>query len=365
MLSFQQMLKGIIKMKKLGEELEKSAEEALRTCLSKVPFLKINGIQQQPGKGDKRPDLLVKLLLPDIEKDLVVEIKSNGQPRFAREAVNQLLRYQDVFPRAYAIFMAPYISSKASEICIKEGIGYADLSGNCRLCFEQVYIEQEGRPNLFAKKRDLRSLYSPKAERVLRVLLSKPRERWKFKPLSDEAGVSLGQVANVKKLLIDREWLQTDRDGFSLIAPEQLLNEWAENYTYRKNRVRNFYSLKSVPEIEAGIAEICSQRKLNYALTGFSGAARLAPAVRYQRSFVYIETAEEDIFGQMNFKEVQSGANVSILTPYDEGIFYGALEFEGLKIASPIQIYLDLLGFRGRGEEAARVLLKQIIRPKW
>jgi hypothetical protein len=365
MLSFQQMLKGVYKMKISGEKLEKSAEDALRACLSKVPFLKINNIRKEPGKGDKKPDLLVKLLLKDIKKDLLVEVKSNGQPRRAREAVNQLLRYQAVFPGAYGVFVAPYISPKASEICIKEGIGYADLSGNCRLCFEQVFIEQTGNPNAFAKKRDLRSLYSPKAERVLRVLLYKPEKTWRIIALADEAGVSLGQVANVKKLLNDREWIQTGRSGFSLIAPEKILNEWTENYTYRKSGIRNFYSLKSVPEIEANIAEICRKRKLNYALTGFSGAARLAPAVRYQRAFVYIDEAEEDVVERMNFKEVQSGANVSILSPYDEGVFYGVLEVDGVKIASPVQIYLDLMGFRGRGEEAARVLFKQTIKPKW
>ena len=345
-------------MKISGETLEKNAENALLACLSKVPFIRINNIRKRPGIGDHRPDLLVKLSLEGIEKELLVEIKSNGQPRRAREAVNQLLRYQTVFPRAYGVFVAPYISPKASEICIKEGIGYADLSGNCRLCFEQVFIEQTGNPNVFAKKRDLRSLYSPKAERVLRVL-------WKMKALADEADVSLGQVANVKKLLNDREWIQTYRSGFSSVAPEQLLNEWTENYTYRKSGIFNLYSLKSVPEIEVSIAEVCRQRKLKYALTGFSGAARLAPSVRYQRVFVYIDEAEEDVVELMNFKEVQSGANVSILTPYDEGVFYGVLEIGGVKIASPIQIYLDLMGFRGRGEEAAKSLFKQTIRPKW
>ena len=352
-------------MKMIGGTLEKSAENALLACLSKVPFLRINNIRKRPGNGDHRPDLSIKLSLEGIEKELLVEIKSNGQPRRAREAVNQLLRYQTGFPRAYGVFVAPYISPKASEICIKEGIGYADLSGNCRLCFEQVFIEQTGNPNVFAKKRDLRSLYSPKAERVLRVLLSKPEEIWKMKALADEAGVSLGQVANVKKLLNDREWIQTYRSGFSLVAPEQLLNEWTENYTYRKSGICNLYSLKSVPEIEVSIAEVCRQRKLKYALTGFSGAARIAPAEKYQRVFVYIDEAEEDVVELMNFKEVQSGANVNILTPYDEGVFYGVLEIGGVKVASPIQIYLDLMGFRGRGEEAAKALFKQTIRPKW
>ncbi len=364
-IDIQQMLKGLYRMKKLNKALEKKAEEALRTCLSKVPFLKIQDIQKQPERGDKRPDILVRLSLQDAEKNLIVEVKNNGQPRLAREAVNQLLRYLDVFPESYGVFMAPYISPNASKICEKDGIGYVDLSGNCRLGFDQVYIEREGNPNQFFKKRDLRSLYSPKAERILRVLLNNPQERWKVKTLSVEAGVSLGQVSNVKTLLSDREWITTDREGFLLSAHESLLAEWAENYTYKKNSVRNFYSMKSVPEIEATIAEICSKKQLNYALTGFSGVARLAPAVRYKRVFAYIEDTDEYINGIMNFKEVQSGANVSILIPYDQGVFYGDLEVEGVKIASPIQIYLDLLGLRGRGEEAADALLEQKIKPLW
>src|SRR4030042_2058196 len=76
------------------------------------------------------------------------------------------------FPDAYSIFMAPYISPQAAEICLKDGVGYIDFAGNSYLSFGQVYIEQTGRPNPFKTKRDLTSLYSPKAARVLRVLMN-------------------------------------------------------------------------------------------------------------------------------------------------------------------------------------------------
>jgi len=48
-------------MKTSDETLEKSAENALRACLSKVPFLRINNIQKDPGIRDNKPDLLVQL----------------------------------------------------------------------------------------------------------------------------------------------------------------------------------------------------------------------------------------------------------------------------------------------------------------
>jgi hypothetical protein len=67
------------------------------------------------GKG-VRPDLLVKPDYPEGKRILIVEVKANGQPRLARQAVNQLLRYKKLFPDSYEVFLAPYISPKAGEI---------------------------------------------------------------------------------------------------------------------------------------------------------------------------------------------------------------------------------------------------------
>lgn len=345
--------------------LRKKAEQALFNCLERVPFLKIQNIEKEITKKESNPDFIVKLELPQGEQHLVIEIENNGQPRLARGAVNRLQRYCANLPDSYGVFIAPYISPKAAEICSKEHIGYVDLSGNCLLSFEPIYIEQTGKPNLFAQKRDLRSLYSPRAERVLRVLLNQPGTFWKVKDLVAEARVSLGQVSNVKKLLHDREWIHISSDGFGLSEPEQLLTEWTENYNFRSHHMTNFYSLKKISEIEADIAEICHHKGLRYALTGFSGAVRLAPAVRYRWVSIYIEETEEDIASLLHLKEVPSGANVSLLIPYDEGVFYNTCEIDDVHIVSPVQLYLDLIGIRGRGEEAANAILEEVIQPQW
>ena len=352
-------------MKLSENEMARLAEEALRTCLAGVPFLKIQNMKAEVALSGAQPDLIVELAVPAGTQYLIVQIKTNGQPRLARQAANQILRYRQSFSGAYGVLLAPYVSAKAAEICADEGIGHIDLSGNCRLCFGQVYIEREGRPNQFAQKRDLRSLYSPKATRVLRVLLANPKKVWKGTDLAGEAAVSVGQASNVKKLLADREWISTEPRGFALREPAKLLAEWAENYSFRQNGIRDYYSLKPPVGIEADLAEVCATRGIRYALTGFSAAARMAPGVRYQRALAYVEETEEDIAAQLNLIEVASGANVSLLLPYDEGVFYGGGEFEGIRTASSVQIYLDLVTFRGRGEEAAKRLLEEVIEPQW
>jgi hypothetical protein len=353
-------------MKLSEQNIEDKAKEALLSCLSRGPFLKIGKIKREVSKeGAVRPDLLVKLEYPAGKRNLIVEVKANGQPLLARQAVNQILRYKELFPDSYGVFLAPYISPKAGEICKQEGIGYLDFSGNCYLYFDNIFIEQEGKPNIFLEKRDLRSLYSPRAERVLRVLLNNPMKAWKVEELAEEAQVSLGQISNVKKRLMDREWIQEEKIGFKLKEPEQLLKEWEENYSFRRNKVVDFYSLKGIAQIEADLADYCTRNNLKYALTGFSGVARLAPAVRYQRAIAYLVDFNDDLISRLALKKVTSGSNLTLFIPYDEGVFYGARELEGVQIASPVQIYLDLRNFRGRGEEAAQILLEQVIKPIW
>lgn len=354
------MLKMANIMKREQSDIEITAQDTLRGMFEKVPFLKVKSIEREKDGVD----ILVKLSLGDNKQILLVEVKGNGQPRMARDAVNQLIRYRNNYPEAYLIFMAPYISEQAAEICMKDGVGYLDFAGNCFISFGQVYIKETGKPNPFRTRRDLVSLFSPKSSRVLRVLLNNSGRVWKTQGLADEARVSLGQVANVKKLLLDREWI-TKQDGFSLSAPWKLLEEWANVYTYRKNEVRNYYSLKSIPEIEADLAKVCTEKGIEYALTGFSGAARFAPAVRYTRAMAYVYNTREDVASLLNLKEVETGANVTLLGPYDEGVFYGTQKIEDIRIVSPLQIYLDLKGYRGRGEEAAEAILRDVIRPKW
>ncbi|MBI5115193.1 hypothetical protein HZA56_01855 [Candidatus Poribacteria bacterium] len=346
------------------KDLNEKVEQALRNCLSRVPFARIEEITI-PQTGNPSPDMIATISTPEGEKLLLVEIKINGQPRIARHAVNQLWRHLETFADSYGVFSAPYISPKAAEICVQENIGYLDLAGNGRLAFDKVYIERTGNPNPFAEKRDLRSLYSPKASRVLRVLLAKPKKTWKVQNLAKEARVSLGEVSNVKKLLHDREWTQILPGGFTLAEPESLLSEWAQNYHYRKNKTYDFYSLKPVPEIEYDIAKTCDDLNLKYALTGFSAAARLAPAVRYHRAMAYVQSLDHALLERLNLKETPTGANVTLLVPHDDGVFYGAAQFDEVQIVSAIQVYLDLLHFPARGEEAAKALFDKVIKPGW
>ncbi len=336
---------------------------AVADCLADTSFTVTQ--RSESALGAPCPDLALNVGLPDRQQLLLIEAKSSGQPRIARAAINQLLVWKSRIPDAYGVFVAPYITPRTAEMCRQAGVGCIDLAGNCRLDFANVYIQKQGNPNKFARKRDLRSLYSPKAGRVLRLMLAAPGRRWKIANLAREAGVSLGQTFNVKQRLADREWIRLDADGFYLADPEALLADWATYYDPRRHTVREFYSLEPLARIEALLGRTCGQAGITYALAGLSAAARIAPAVRYQRATAYVGASVEFLAKELALRQVSSGANVALISPYDEGVFYGSWEVEGLTITSPIQTYLDLIQLRGRGEEAAAALLDEVIKPQW
>lgn len=347
------------------DEVLQQGEQAIRNCLDRVPFLKIRDFQVEPDFSGRRPDFVVRVETIGGEYNLVVEAKSSGQPGIARRAIDQLRVNSEVVPNSYPVLLAPYVTDATAKLCARDGVGYIDLAGNCRLSFGQVYIEQRGRKNPYSEKRELRSLYSPKSERILRVLLISPQRTWRVQELATEAAVSLGLASKVKQILKLREWLAPRSKGIRLLDPAAALTEWAGEYRYSKHRAVDFYSLVSGSELEKQVALAAETSNIRIALTGFSAAVRYAPAVRYRRSMIYCAGEAAAIAQKLDLKQVSSGANLTFIQPYDEGVFYGVEPRDGLPVVSAIQTYLDLMKQSARGEEAAAALLQEVIRPSW
>ena len=316
------------------------------------------------------PDLLVYLKRPEGSKTVIFEIKNNGQPREARITIHQIQQQLKNFPNAYGVMVAPFVSNQVAEICQEAGIGYMDLAGNCRLAFDNIFIESKGASNPFTKRRDLRSLYSPKASRVLRVLLNKPSRIWKMQELGRESSVSLGQIAKVKNLLEDREWIKISTEGIKLTKPLELLKEWASDYSYfEDNSIERFYTLKSQDEMMKVIANNFKGMNIlgfenQFALTGFAGSDLIFPFVRGGQLSMYVEKMDFWV-EHLELKKVDSGENVQMVIPYDEGVFYGAEIHQGVPVVSNIQLYLDLETAGGRGQDAAERILNEEILKKW
>ncbi len=344
-------------------DVSKKGLFAFRECLSVVPSLTIDSIEELPAKD--MPDYQAIVRGEGFKQIVYLEIKTLGTPKSTREAVNLLVRRIQNDPASYGIFVAPYIAPRSAAICKESGIGYVDLSGNCSIAFQQIFINREKSGNQFPFKTGLSSIYSPKSERILRVLLVYPYRTWKAIDLAKEAQVSLGMITQVSKKLIEEEWLKKTSQGISLTQPQNLLADWSNNYTIKRNVQNNYYSMKPLQDLEIEIADTCNKMNISYALTGFSASNRLAPMVRGQRAMIYVSRNIDLVAEKVGLKPVESGANIILIQPYDDGVFWNAKSIGDLEISEPVQVYLDLKRYPGRGEEAADFLFREVINPRW
>ena len=227
-------------------------------------------------------------------------------------------------------------------------------------------MEIEGKPNRFKYPSEPTGLFNPRAERILRFYLLKDsqKEAWmnSYRQIAKEVGVSLGQLSKVNKKLDEFGFWSEQSKGAKIIDKTKLLDLWRENYRFERNRVLSFYSIMQVPQIEKQLAEFCEANKIQYAFTLFSGGNRLAPFTRYNVATSYFSSDIEKMRRGLHLKEVPSGANLQIIVPYDEGVYYKGQELDSMMVASPIQIYLDLYNYKGRGREQAEFLRERVIK---
>lgn len=347
-------------------KLATAARERLEALFAEIPFVRLKGAKSEVQSGDAKADFVFLAVVSGKPAQFVVEVKSQGEPRLIRVAVEQLKRYIRAAQDEYGIIVAPYLSDASRRICKEAGIGCIDLAGNALISFQSIFIDKTGIPNPFTAPRVAKSLFFPKSSRVLRVLFAEPARRWRVEELSKAAQISIGLASRVKQALLDQEWAGEENKQFFLAEPEKALAEWAAKYSYTLNESFTYYSGLKDEELAAAIRSECQKRGWEYGLALFTGARRVAPFVIFPRFFAYVKGDIIALARSLQFKKVESGANVTILSPYDDGVFYGLQwDAKGTQVVSDIQLYLDLKSYLGRGEEAAQFIFNERIKPGW
>jgi hypothetical protein len=352
-------------------DFDQQIESLLRELLGRIPFLKVKSFQSMTKVFESQPDWLVEVEAGDRPWVLVVEGKQHGQPREVRNGLLQLQRFLDQTPGTpcYGVMVAPFLSAESARLCMEAKAGFADLAGNALLSFDQVFIELHAADNPFRVKRHLRSLFTAKAGRVLRVLLTPPLRAWKVTELEAAAGVSLGQVSNVRKLLLDREWAVAGDAGLRLSKPEELARAWQSSYEPRPRSREAAYTLLHGEALDAAIrAALAEAGKGEHAvLASYSAARWFAPYARQATQFFYADKPGAEILKRhLQLQPVSRGENVVVIEPREDDAFSGRVEAApGIWCSGLVQTWLDLSVAGERGGEAAEHLLREKLLPAW
>lgn len=353
------------------EEFDRQARVRLEELCRRVPFLKL-GLSRHPARAQPgQPDWVMKVDVAGRPWHLAVQARLHAQPRDVRNTLlglrNFLAHYKS--KNGYGVLMAPFLSEESAGLCVAAGMGYADLAGNARLSFDHVFIESRAAGNPFRVKRHLRSLFSAKAGRLLRVLLTPPLRPWKVTELSASAGVSLGQVSNVRKLLLDQEWAVAGDAGLSLSRPEELARAWQQSYELRLRSRSGGYTLLHGDALQDATRRALAEAGAgaHAVLASYSAAQWLAPYARQATQFFYADEAGKEILSRiLELQPAQRGENVVVFEPREDDVFGGRIEAApGMWSSGLVQTWLDLSVAGERGAEAAEHLLNERLLPAW
>lgn len=347
-------------------DLEPQFEALLRELLGRVPFLKLVSLKQDakisPQSAD-RADRLAQVTSGDRKWTLVVEERRLGQPREVRMAVLQLERHLRHLPGEaphYGVLLAPFVSEESAKICAEAGIGYADLAGNAQLSFDRIFIQTRSPENPFREKREARSLFAPRATRVLRMLLQGPLRPWKVTELAELVRVSLGWVSAVRQQLLAREWAAEAPGGLRVTKPGAVLEAWAKADDWEKRTsVREYSVLLSGSSLHlAEKLQDLSRNQPPVFTQWFAGWLRhphTPPVVvtAYVKEFPDETLIKDELLGR---RVTDGTGGLRLVLPKDEGVWLPSQAVRGFQLVSDVQIYLDLLRAGLRGEEQTEEL---------
>jgi hypothetical protein len=346
--------------------LEKALKEKLQELLGHVPWLQSSIKKHQFGGFCFQ----LTIPLPNGETgDMWIQCKADPRP--------------SQFPQSFVateekrtpslVFAAPHISSKMAKVCRENDWSWFDLAGNCVLDFPGAfYIERNGLPPVHPIPRPVANLSTPEAARVIRALLVPDHsgQRWTQAEmrLHCEPRVSIGLVNKVVRHLCNETFTEEIPDGgFRLRDPLGLLTAWRDLYRFERHQRRSYFTLLHGRRLQEAMASLSSITGGHAAYAAFSAADFQAPNVRQPKTWVFVGSEYEAEFrAAVEAKPVTSGENITLLTPDDDGVFYGQ-EAEGDRLAAtnPVQTYVDLYHCGGRGQEAAEALLEQNLKPAW
>ena len=356
------------------KEHEIMALDTVRGLLGNVPEVEIGSADYEENIGrEYEIDLQLGFSHSGVSYVLIIEVIADGAPRYVRSAIYQLescylahilkSRHSDDSRRLIPMLVSPYLSPESRAICTAHNVAYLDLCGNAHLAFDNVYVDRAvaGKPK--SETRALQSIFTPKSGAVLRVMLRDPGRAWLVADLAEKANVSLGHVSNVRKYLLEREWIEKRDDGVVLVQPDALLKAWRENYRRPSDHRIIGYTHLHGDQFEKRLSEALNpypQRpRAIYSL--HSAAQWFAPYGRDGTYNFYVdEPGVQTLTEALKLASVAKGANVVIRVLKDGSLFDDAIEpAPGVFCTSSIVTYLDLWNGNERDREAAEHIARE------
>ncbi|MES2537552.1 MAG: hypothetical protein V4632_16965 [Pseudomonadota bacterium] len=323
---------------------------------------------------DRRHDAQIDLNVGGKSFILLIEAKKAVYPRDVRQVLWQIKeashgRSKGQGKEPLSLLVAESISPGAKELLRNERVGYFDSGGSLYLPAPGAYFYID-KPLPKTLVKSVRSLFSGRRAQVLNALLVQHQDWFGVKELAQQALVSPATASQVLTELERFDWLVSRGQGPSkerhLREPAALLEAWVKQLaSIRSLDLRRYY----VPATKADallerVGEVFDAHDAEYAISHEAAAQRYAPflsSVSQVRTRLLIGANADAAIADLGARVVNEGANLVIIDAKSPGELLFREQVGGIWLASPVQVYLDLLRGEGRSKEMAEHLRKERI----
>ena len=325
---------------------------------------------RQPDDPDRGYDARIDLRVGGKAATLLIEVKKALYPRDVRQVLWQLQALARRWPQstegrqAVPVLVAESISPGAKDLLRDERVGYYDSGGSLFLPAGNIYVYVD-KPPPKRLSRSIRSLFSGRRAQVLHAVLIRPDGWFGVKEIAGQAQVSPATASQVLAELERFDWVvsrgQGPRKERRLREPGALLDAWAKQLAMMRPPAMRRYFVPSVRAegLVEKFAEVCTANKAEYAITHEAAGQRYAPflsTVSRIRCRLLAGPAAERVLGALDARLVDQGANLAVIEVESSGELLFRELVNGTWLASPVQVYLDLMRGEGRAGEMAKHL---------
>jgi hypothetical protein len=333
-------------------------QEASRVLAARLPAGWKQRVTRLEARLQGRPDAMLHVTAPDGAKArLSVEAKSGLAPRAVADLKARLRDYSS----DGGLVISPFLTRSTRDRLRAEQLNFLDLTGNVRLVLTRpgLYVETQGAAQDPSPKRPPgRSLRGAKAARIVRALCDFPPP-FPISTLADQATVDISYASRLVEWLSREALLERrPRGRVESVDKPALIRRWAQDYeVLTSNDARAYLDPRGVENLIRGLSQGAIRRE--YALTGSIAANRIAPVAPARLAMLYVDDVESAA-AALALRPTETGANVMLLTPFDEVVFERTWKAGSLTIVAPSQVAVDLLTSPGRAPSEAEAVLERI-----
>lgn len=319
-------------------------------------------VEEQPLVGGRRLDAIVCLRAPDGQRvRLLVEAKRLLNTRdvpIELERLRDATTGMDAGAEVLSVLAARYLAPATRERIASAGAGYVDATGNMRIVAERpaLFLSDRGADHdpWRGPGRPRGSLDGAPAARVVRALID-------FAPpytvpeLTRRAGATTGPTYRVVEFLEQEDLLtRTPYGPISDVRWRPLLMRWSEDYGFAQaNTVQTYLEPRGLSTLTERLRDA---GELDCVLTGSLAAERFTPYAPARLAMLYVKDVAR-VAQALELRQIETGGNVAIATGKYDVVFARTEVIDGLRVAAPAQIAVDLLSGPGRNPSEATALL--------